>query len=133
MTPSAPTTTACLCSAMRYGLESPPALLHRTADLVQNRRVVDRRRHGPGLAVGHLLDGAAQDLARPCLRQPRHRDRQLERRHRTDFLAHQRHNLLLDLLRRAVDAGLEHTAAAGHIALAICFDTAHVALVELID
>jgi hypothetical protein len=37
--------------------------LQRLADLIQNRRVVDGRRHRPGLMIGDLLDGAAQDFA----------------------------------------------------------------------
>jgi hypothetical protein len=37
--------------------------LQRTPDLIQNRRVIDRRRHLPVVAVGDLLDGAAQDFA----------------------------------------------------------------------
>ena len=49
--------------------------LQRAADLVEDGGIVDRRRHGPGLAVGDLLHGAAQDLARAGLGQPRHRDR----------------------------------------------------------
>ena len=62
-----------------------PLLFQSRADLIENRRIVDRRRHGPGLAVGDLLDGAAQDFARARLRQPRHHDGELERRHRADL------------------------------------------------
>src|SRR5690242_8228036 len=39
---------------------SHPLLLQRPADLIQNLGVLDGRRHGPGLAVGDLLDGAAE-------------------------------------------------------------------------
>jgi hypothetical protein len=37
--------------------------------------------------------------------------------HGTDLLAHQRDELLLDLLRTLVDACLQHDEAAGHLAL----------------
>src|SRR6266446_8678898 len=46
--------------------------LQRRADLAQDRGIVDRRRHGPGLAVGDLLHGAARseehtsELQSPC-------------------------------------------------------------------
>ena len=53
------------------------------------------------------------------------RDRELERRHRADLLAHQCDDLLLDLVVRAVDAGLEHDEAAGHLALQIVLDAEH--------
>src|ERR1700730_12420633 len=33
------------------------------ADLVEDRGIIDGRRHGPCLAVGDLLHGAAEDLA----------------------------------------------------------------------
>ena len=36
----------------------PPHALQRLPDLIQDRRVVDGNRHGPGLVVGVLLDGA---------------------------------------------------------------------------
>src|SRR5262249_28676299 len=36
----------------------------RAADLIQDHRIVDRRRQCPRVAVGDLLHGAAQDLAR---------------------------------------------------------------------
>src|SRR5262245_11271301 len=49
-------------------------VLQRAADLIEDRRVVDRRRHGPRLGIGDLLHRAAQDLARACLGQARHRD-----------------------------------------------------------
>src|SRR5579885_2277510 len=102
--------------------------LQRAADLVQNRRVVDGGRHGPGLAVGDLLDGAAQDLARARLRQPLNRDGEAERGDRADLVAHQLNDLPLDLLRRAVDAGLEHDEAARHLALELVLDAEHGAL-----
>src|SRR4051794_34459804 len=41
-------------------LASHPAL-QRLADLVEHLGILDRRRHGPGIAVGDLLDGAPQD------------------------------------------------------------------------
>src|SRR5262249_19387902 len=37
-------------------------VLQRTADLVEDRRVVDRRRHAPRLGIGDLLHRAAQDF-----------------------------------------------------------------------
>src|SRR5581483_12081035 len=45
----------------------------RPADLFKDRRVVDGRRHCPGLVVGDLLHGAAQDLAGTRLWQAVHR------------------------------------------------------------
>src|SRR5215470_16868876 len=90
--------------------------LQRSADLVQDQRIVNRRRHGPGLAVGDLLHGAAQDFPRTRLRQPGDSDRKLERRDRPDFFAHESDAFLLDLGDRPVDAGLEHDEAAGDLA-----------------
>src|ERR1700674_3455092 len=74
---------------MKAGIESPadPVGLEGAADLAEDRRIVDGRRHGPGVAVGDLFHGAAQDFPRPRLRQPRHRDGDLEGRHRADPLA----------------------------------------------
>src|SRR5262245_60887001 len=48
-------------------LSAQTLALQRGADLVQDRGIVDRRRHGPGLAVGDLLHGAAQDFPRTRL------------------------------------------------------------------
>ena len=61
--------------------------------------------------IGDLLHGAAQDLAGAGLGQPVHGDRQLERRHRADAVAHQAHQLLLDHLRRPALARLQHHEA----------------------
>jgi hypothetical protein len=47
----------------RSGLTPHPMPLQRASDLVQNRRVVDGGRHSPRVAIGDLLDGAAQDFA----------------------------------------------------------------------
>src|SRR6185312_7469087 len=58
---------------------SPHPSLQRLADLVQHLGVLYGGGHRPWLAVGDLLDGAAQDLARPGLRQPGHGDGELER------------------------------------------------------
>src|SRR6516164_5931684 len=61
-------------SRVRYrrALSRADALpFQRAADLVQDHRIVDGCRHGPGIAVSDLLHGAAQDLARARLRQPR--------------------------------------------------------------
>src|SRR5439155_19175350 len=41
------------------GLKPHAFPLDRPADLIEDRRIVDGRRHGPGLAVGDLLHGAA--------------------------------------------------------------------------
>jgi hypothetical protein len=38
-------------------------LLQRHTDLIQNRRVVDGRRHLPVIVTGDRLDGAAQNFA----------------------------------------------------------------------
>src|SRR5438094_9484955 len=76
----------------------PKALaLQRGADLLENRGIVDGRRHGPGLAVSDFLHGAAQNLSRARLRQPHNGDRELERGDRADLVAHERNALLLDL------------------------------------
>src|SRR5262249_28212806 len=50
----------------------------RAADLVEDRRIVDGRWHGPALAVGDLLHGAAQDLSGARLRQSTDGDGELE-------------------------------------------------------
>src|SRR6516225_8432481 len=98
-------------------LSTQTLALQRGADLLENQRIVDRRRHGPGLAVGDLLHGAAQDFSLTRLRQPRDCDRKLEGRDRPDFFAHESDAFLLDLGDRPVDAGLEHDEAAGDLAL----------------
>jgi len=55
-------------------------------DLLQDRGIIDRRRHSPRLAVRNLLHSAAQDIfPEPRLRQPRDRNRELEGRNWTDF------------------------------------------------
>src|SRR6516225_4931330 len=69
----------------------------RPADFIQDRGVIDRRRHRPNLAVGDLFHGTAQDLARPGLRQPRHGQRELESRNRTDLLPYQSDDLALNV------------------------------------
>src|SRR2546430_3854999 len=112
---------------------SPDALaLQRRADLLQDRRIIDRRRHGPGLAIGDLLHGAAQDFPRTRLRQPRDRDRKLEGCDRPDFFAHEADALLLDLGHGPVYAGLEHDEAAGHLALELIRDADHGAFGDLL-
>src|SRR5262249_59763599 len=79
------------------GPSSPQTLaLERGADLLQDHRIVDRRRHGPGLGVGDLLHGAAQDFPRTRLRQPRDCNRELEGRDRPDFFTHESDAFLLD-------------------------------------
>src|SRR6516225_9062467 len=106
--------------------------LQRGADLLQDRGIVDRRRHGPGLAVGDLLHGAAQDFPRTRLRQPGDGDRELERRDRPYFFAHERDAFLLDLGDRPVDAGLEHDEAARNLALEFVDDADHGAFGDIL-
>ncbi len=50
------------------GLSPHTLPLQHPLDLAQNRRVVDGRRHGPGIAVGDFLDGAAGTQPIPPLR-----------------------------------------------------------------
>src|SRR6185437_588143 len=97
-------------------LPSRPAL-QRLADLVQHLGVLDGGGHGPGIAVGDILDGAAQDLSGTGFGQSADRDRELERRHRPELFPHQRHHVFLDLGIASDDAGLQHQEAAGHFAL----------------
>src|SRR5262249_59114351 len=78
-------------------LSAQPLSLQRSADLVEDCGIVDRRRHGPGFTVGDLLHGAAQDFPRARLRQPLDRDRKLEGCDLADFFAHETAALLFDL------------------------------------
>src|SRR5690242_3453003 len=55
--------------------------LQAAGDFLERLGIVDRGRHLPRLAVGDLLHGAAEDLARARLGQPRHDQRLLEERH----------------------------------------------------
>jgi hypothetical protein len=70
--------------------------LQRRADLVEDRGIVDCRRHGLGVLVGGLL------FARAGLRQPGDRDREPEGRHQADLLADARDAFLLNLDQRPV-------------------------------
>src|SRR5256714_10801317 len=106
--------------------------LQHGADLLEDRGIVDRRRHGPGLAVGDFLHGAAQNLSRPRLRQSRNYDRKLERRDRADLVAHKSDALLFDLGRGPIDAGLEHNEAAGNLALERIRDADHGAFGDIL-
>src|SRR6476646_10001440 len=99
--------------------------LQRAADLVENRGIVDRRRHGTGLAVSYLLHSAAQDLARSRLRQTCDRYRDFKGRDRPDLLANEADAFLLDLGNRAVHARLKHDEAAGDLALERVGDADH--------
>src|SRR4051812_18334233 len=76
-------------------LSEPPPRLQRLLYLVQNDRIVDGGRHGPGLIIRDLLDRATQDFARPRLRQPRDGERQLERCHAAHLFTHECNNFFL--------------------------------------
>src|SRR5262249_46302798 len=57
---------SCAHAISPAGPLSPQTLaLQRGADLLENQRIVDRRRHGPGLAVGDLLPVPPPALPRP--------------------------------------------------------------------
>src|SRR5262249_28926928 len=99
--------------------------LHRAADLIEDHRIVDGRGHGRLIAVGDLLDRAAQDFSRTGLGQTADHDGEADRSHRPDLLAHQRHTLLLDLGGRTVDAAFEHDETAGYLALEFVLDAEH--------
>src|ERR1700679_4219258 len=60
-----PSTPPEQCGLFKNANSHPP--LQRLADLVEPLGVLDGGRHRPGLAVGDLLDSAAQDLARSGL------------------------------------------------------------------
>src|SRR5882672_12399155 len=88
-----------LASSTRPGMtasDSHPAL-QRVADFVEHLGILYCSGHRPWVAVGDLLDGAAQDFPRTRFRQSAHRDRELERRHGAELFAHQRHDLFFDL------------------------------------
>src|SRR5262245_35172780 len=95
-----PTTPTARSERLMSRVMDPPPLslacvtgrLEPAGDLVDRRRIVDRGRHLPGLAVGDLLHGAAQDLARAGLGQAWHDDGRLEEGHRSDALAHHLHH-----------------------------------------
>src|SRR5258706_12387003 len=101
----------------RPGMTTLHPALQRLADFVEHLGILDRGRHGPGFAVGDLLDGAAQDFSGAGFGQAADRDRELEGGDRAELVAHQRHNFLLDLRRALRDAALQHPKAAGHLAL----------------
>src|SRR6516165_438066 len=113
-------------------LSAQPLSLQRGADLIEDCGIVDRGRHGPGLAIGDLLHGAAQAFPRARLRQPRDRDRKLAGCDRADFFAHETDALLLDLVRGSVDSGLEHDEAAGDFALELVCDADHGAFGDIL-
>src|SRR5579883_1326229 len=106
-----------LLSALRHAGTHQAAL-----DVVEGAGIVDRRRHLPRLAVGDLLHGAAQDLARARLGQPRHDQRLLEESDGADAVAHHLDHFAGDLLRRPVDARLQHKEAERHLALELVGD-----------
>src|SRR5579871_1540541 len=108
-----------MSASKRPGSHADAVLLERGRDLVEGCRIVDGGGQVPGIAVGDLFHGAAQDLAGPGLWQTRDGERDLESRDRADLLAHEAHDLLLDLVRRTIDAGLEHHEPARHLALEV--------------
>src|SRR6516225_5912176 len=118
---NAQTRQSCCFTSRRFR----PFAFKRRADLVENCRVVDGGGHLPGLAIGDFFYGAAQDLAGAGFRQPRHGDRDFERRDRSDLIANKREAFLLDLGRRPPYAGFEHDEAAWHFAFELVFDPEH--------
>jgi len=88
-----------------------------TANLIENGWIVDAWRHTPGLEIGDFLHGAAQNLARARLRQPSNRNRKPEGGNRADLFADESNAFALDLTAGALDSGLEHYEAAGHLTL----------------
>src|SRR5262249_24241973 len=90
--PRAPPVTITTRLSKRMSGADPASFQLRT-DLVEDRRIIDGRRHIPGLPVGDLLHRAAQDLARARFRQAIDGNCELEGGDRTDLLAHQRDNL----------------------------------------
>src|SRR5215216_511222 len=98
-------------------LRSIPRRLQPAGDLVEGRRVLDGGRHLPGLAVGDLLHGAAQDLARARLGQARHDDGGLEEGDGADAVAHELDDLAHGVFLRPLDARLQHQEAERHLAL----------------
>src|SRR5438128_2577894 len=104
-------------SSTRPGLTTLtyPAL-QRLADFIQHLGILDRGRHGPGFAVGDLLDGAAQDFSRSGFRQAADGDGEFEGSDRAELVAHQRHHVLFDFRRGLRNASLQHQEAAWHLA-----------------
>src|SRR5206468_8770771 len=95
----------------------------RLGDLGEDDRIVARRRRDVLLTVGDLLHRPAQDLARARLGQPLDDERGLERRNRTDPLAHLLDQLADDLALVAGDAGLGDDEADRDLALDLVRDT----------
>src|SRR5262249_43158259 len=92
-------------------------------NLVQGRGIVDGRRHAVLDAVGDLLDGAANDLARTGLRQPLHYNRHLEEGYRADSLTHHTHQFSLDFVMWTIDTGLEHDEPQGNLSFDLVGDS----------
>lgn len=97
-------------------LSNPPSP-QRLAHLLQNRRIIDRRRHGPLLPVRDFLHRSAQNLPRARLRQALDWDHGLEGGDGADAVADEGNDFAFDVGGRAVDAGVEDDEAAGHLAL----------------
>src|SRR5712692_4031499 len=70
------------------GLGRVAGLPERQRDLIEDDGIVDGGGHAVLGAVGDLLHGPAQDLARSGLGQALHHERQLEGCHGPDALAH---------------------------------------------
>src|SRR3546814_1916544 len=102
---AAPVTTATLaCNRMTSSLPGVADIPQRVGDLLEDRRIVDGRRHRRILAIGDLLHGAAQDLARAGLRQALHHGRDPEGGARSEAFAEPRHHLRNPLVVRLVAA-----------------------------
>src|SRR6202034_875728 len=110
-------------SPARAALTDPR--LQRRFDLVQRLRILDRRRGRPGIVVGDLLYRATEDLARAGFRQAGHDEGHFEGRDRTDLVAHQLHDLPLDLRGRAIDARLQDHKPARSLAFDLVLDAEH--------
>src|ERR1700722_13426079 len=110
------------------GARPPPLTgprLERLLNLVERLRILDRRRGRPWLVIGDLLHRAAQDLAGAGFWQAGHDESHFEGRDRADLVSHQLNNLLLDLVRRPIDAGFQDHKPAWGLALDLVLDAKH--------
>src|SRR5689334_22971582 len=83
-------------------------------DLIESRRIVDRRRHGPWFADGNLSHRAPQNLSGARFRETRHSDRELERGDGADLLAYELDDFVLNICLRPADASFQNDEAARH-------------------